>query len=35
MFIVARGRYAYEDVAAELTGWEPHPTRRAASQLSE
>jgi hypothetical protein len=28
MFIRARGRYAYLDVADELAGWEPHPSRR-------
>ena len=33
MFIVAAGRFAYEDVAPELVGWEPHPTRRVSSQL--
>jgi hypothetical protein len=25
MFIVAAGRYVYEDVSSELVGWEPHP----------
>jgi len=34
MFITARGRYVYDDVADELTGWEPHPTRRRTDQPS-
>lgn len=32
MYIAASGRYVYEDVADELIGWEPHPSR-SASQL--
>lgn len=27
MFISAKGRYVYEDVAPELAGWLPHPAR--------
>ena len=27
MYITARGRYVYEDVAPELAGWEEHPRR--------
>ena len=28
MFIVAAGRYVYEDVSNELSGWQLHPRHR-------
>lgn len=34
MYIAAAGRYVYEDVSDELSGWEPHPPR-SGHQLSE
>lgn len=30
MYIAARGRYVYEDQLDKLSGWMPHPKRRAS-----
>ena len=31
MYIAAAGRYVYDDVAPELAGWTPHPSKRLSS----